>query len=213
MEMKRTFKFLWHSLALLGLAVLAGAGWFASRGVGTRQDPPAAEITMARAARHALIPGAERSRANPFLATGGSLRAGLEHWADHCASCHGNDGSGDVTVGKSLYPRAPDMRQNPTQELTDGELFYIIENGIKLTGMPAWGTGTPEGEVSSWHLVNFIRHLPKLSDDERAEMEALNPRGPAEWQQLEEERRFLSGDSNAPKAPATPSHDHKGGHE
>ena len=211
--MVRVLKAIWHLCAVLGIASVGVLAWFAAQGIGTRRDPPALEVSVSRAARRFAIPSGDRSRPNPILVTQGSVRAGMDHWADHCASCHGNDGSGDVTVGKALYPRAPDMRQNPTQELTDGELFYIIENGIKLTGMPAWGTGTPEGEESSWHLVNFIRHLPKLSDDERAEMEALNPRGPAEWQQLEEERRFLSGESDAPKAPATPSHDHKGGHE
>ena len=211
--MKRTLTFLWHSLALLGLATLVGAGWFASRGVGTRQDPPAVEISMARAARHALIPGAARTRANPLLPTGGSIRAGLEHWADHCASCHGNDGSGDTEIGRALYPRAPDMRLADTQNLTDGELFYIIENGVKLTGMPAWGTGTADGEQASWHLVTFIRRLPQLTDEELLAMEALNPRSPDQWRALEAERKFLAGETDVPPPAAgdKPAHSHKGG--
>jgi hypothetical protein len=73
--------------------------------------------------------------------------------------------------------------------------------------MPAWGTGTPEGEQSSWHLVQFIRHLPALTPDEIADMEDLNPRGRAEWQALEEERRFLSGTLDVPEAP--PGHVHR----
>jgi hypothetical protein len=100
------------------------------------------------------------------------------------------------------------MRLADTQDLSDGELFYLIEHGVKITGMPAWGTGTPEGEQASWHLVHFIRHLPKLSEDELAEMEKLNPRGPAERQALEEERRFLSGTLDEPAA-APPAHVHK----
>jgi hypothetical protein len=58
------------------------------------------------------------------------------HWADHCALCRGNDGSGQIAMGQRMYPPAPDMRKNRTQRLTDGELFYIIENGIRLTGIP-----------------------------------------------------------------------------
>ena len=85
------------------------------------------------------------------------------------------------------------MRLGPTQSAADGELFYIIENGVKMTGMPAWGTGTPEGERASWHLVQFIRRIPTLTAEQLAEMEELNPRTPAEWQALEEERRFLWG--------------------
>jgi hypothetical protein len=101
------------------------------------------------------------------------------------------------------------MRQPATQNLTDGELFYIIENGVKLTGMPAWGTGTDESARSSWHLVQFIRRLPSLSEAELAEMEELNPRSAAEWQALEEERQFLSGQTALP-APDPATHDHKG---
>ena len=86
-----------------------------------------------------------------------SVKKGLEHFADHCAMCHANDGSGAAEMGRGLYPRVPDMRLPATQSLTDGELFYIIENGVRLTGMPAWGTGTPEGEEATWHLVRFIR--------------------------------------------------------
>ena len=52
-------------------------------------------------------------------------------------------------MGRGLYPRAPDMRLAATQNLSDAELFYLIENGIRLTGMPGWGTGTKEGEKSS----------------------------------------------------------------
>ncbi len=72
-----------------------------------------------------------------------------------------------------MYPPAPDMRQAGTQNLTDGELFYIIQNGIRLTGMPSWGSGTSRDEQDSWKLVRFIRHLPKLTADEEREMRGL----------------------------------------
>ena len=206
----KVIKALWHVFAIVGIALTAGAVWFFQQGIATRTPPTSLEVSVSRAARVAMIPAANRAHRNPGPATEETLRAGLEHFADHCASCHGNDGSGVTEMGQGLYPRAPDMRQSPTQSLTDGELFYIIENGVKLTGMPAWGNGTTEGETASWHLVQFIRHLPSLSDSELGEMEDLNPRGVAEWRALEEERRFLSGEaSKPPKAPATP-HQHKG---
>jgi hypothetical protein len=69
----------------------------------------------------------------------------------------------------------------------------VIERGIPFTGMPAWGTGTPEGEHSSWELVLFIRHLPKLSEQEIRDMEALNPRSPMEAKRKIEIDDFLSG--------------------
>ncbi len=88
--------------------------------------------------RRWATPQAVRARANPVPPTEAVLAEALEHWADHCATCHANDGSGDTEIGRGLYPRAPDMRAQETQALTDGELFSIIEHGIRLTGMPGW---------------------------------------------------------------------------
>jgi mono/diheme cytochrome c family protein len=206
----KLLKGLWHLLAIVGLVAVGGLLWLWNSGVGTRTPPGGMETALSRTARGLMIPAGARQLPNPEPATSENVRAGLEHFADHCANCHGNDGSGNTDMGRGLYPPAPDMRAPATQRLSDGELFYIIENGVKLTGMPAWGTGTPEGERSTWHLVQFIRRLPELSEAELAEMEDLNPRGAAEWQALEEERRFLSGET--PAAPAAPStHEHKDG--
>jgi mono/diheme cytochrome c family protein len=194
-------------LALVGFVTVCAGVWFWSRGIDSLDEPGALEVAVARQARHLAIPPAARQRQNPIPRSPENIRVGLEHWADHCASCHANDGSGDTPVGRALYPRAPDMRAPATQELTDGELFYIIENGVKLTGMPAWGTGTEESETSSWQLVHFIRH-PQLTTEELAAMEELNPRGPAEWRALEEERKFLAGEIDVPES--SPPHEHKG---
>lgn len=96
-------------------------------------------------------------------------------------------------MGKGLYPPAPDMRDKATQELSDGELFYVIENGVRLTGMPAWGGPGHDG-VDSWKLVHFIRHLPELSFEERREMERLNPKGPDEIEEQKQQEEFLKGE-------------------
>ena len=96
-------------------------------------------------------------------------------------------------MGKHMYPPAPDMRQPATQSLSDGELFYIIQNGIRLTGMPAWG-GSDHDAEDSWKLVHFIRHLPQLTTEERQEMEKLNPKSPEERKEEEEEEEFLKGE-------------------
>ena len=101
------------------------------------------------------------------------------------------------------------MRAAATQDLSDAELFYIIENGVRLTGMPGWSTGTPAGEESSWHLVHFIRHLPQITADEVEQMEALNPKSPDAIRQEIEAERFLRGEDPAPTA--TPP-DHAEGH-
>jgi len=104
-------------------------------------------------------------------------------------------------MGRGLYPKVPDMRAAGTQALTDGEIFSIIEHGIRLSGMPGWGNGTPAGERESWALVHFIRRLPKLTPEDIERMEALNPKTPAEFKEQEEIRRFLQGEAEPARAP------------
>ncbi len=83
------------------------------------------------------------------------------------------------------------MRLPDTQNLTDGEIYYVIHNGIRLTGTAAWGT--EEKDDDSWKLVVFIRHLPQVSPPEEREREALIPKGPAEKEEEQEEEQFLNG--------------------
>jgi mono/diheme cytochrome c family protein len=155
-------------------------------------EPGAIETRVARAARRFAIPSAIRSMANPVSPSAEALSEGMAHFADHCAACHANDGSGDTEMGRGLFPKAPDMRLAPTQQLSDGELFYIIERGIRFTGMPGWSNGTEAGEHSSWQLVQFVRHLPKLSATELDAMKARNPRSPDDIRHEIEEERFLN---------------------
>ena len=206
--MKRFLRALLVLLVLLGVIVGAVAYSVVRRGLSTRTEPSRVEELVARSMRRLATPSSVRSMANPVQPTPELLEEALVHFADHCAICHANNGSGETAIGRGLYPRAPDMRQAPTQSLSDGELFSIIENGIRLTGMPAWGTGTAEGERASWALVHFIRRLPKLTDEEIGRMEALNPKTADEWRQEEEIRRFLAGEDVAPST--APSHEHDG---
>ena len=181
---------------VLGLAAAAAAAGIAYvRTTGLRADvsPGATEARVARAVRAFSITADDRNRRNPVPESAATVESGLEHFADHCANCHGNDGSGDTQYGRGLYPRPLDLRAAATQQLTDGELFYVIEHGIRFTGMPAFGTGQKEGEEASWQLVHFIRHLPRLTESERERMNALNPRSVEDVRQQLEEERFLKG--------------------
>jgi mono/diheme cytochrome c family protein len=180
-------------LAFAGLAV-AGAIYFRATHLTARAVPSRVEAVLARAARRVAIPGGVRAMTNPVAASDSARDEAMMHFADHCASCHANNGSGDTELGRGFYPPAPDMRLAATQQLTDGELFYIIENGVRFTGMPAWSTGTKAGAESSWRLVQFIRHLPAVSDAELARMEAANPRSPETTRQEIEDEKFLRGE-------------------
>jgi mono/diheme cytochrome c family protein len=180
--------------AVLLVLVLAGLSYVRVTGLRARVEPGPLETRVARSVRALAVTAADRDRRNPVPASAEALESGLVHFADHCAICHGNDGSGDTDFGRGLYPPPPDMRREDTQELTDGELFHIIEHGIRFTGMPGFGGDHAEGEEETWELVHFIRHLPRLSDPELERMRELNPRPPAEIRREMEEERFLRGE-------------------
>ena len=163
-------------LTVVVVAVTAFAAWrLFDHGISARDEPTAVERVVARWVRDLAIPSDLAEAENPVEVSEEVLAEGREHFADHCASCHGNDGRGDTTIGRNLYPKAPDMTLEATQSMTDGELFAIIKNGVRLTGMPAWGDDSPESDRQSWELVHFIRHLPKITDEEIEEMQSMNP--------------------------------------
>jgi mono/diheme cytochrome c family protein len=188
------------------LGILAGA-YFVVAGVSARPQPSGLEVLIARTVRNLAIGWHAGHPPNPVPNTEEAIAEGRAHFADHCASCHANDGGGDTEMGRGLYPRSPDMRLPATQNLEDHELFYIIENGIRLTGMPAWGTGTKAGEEESWRLVRFIRHLPRITPEEIEQMEGLNPKSPDKVRQQIEEEKFLGGGADEPPTP-TSTHQH-----
>lgn len=187
-------------LIVAGIAIACVAvllTWLLSTGMTARSAPGPIETRLGHFARNAAIPRSAREMKNPMTATPEILVEGRRHFADHCASCHANDGSGQTEMGQKLYPRAPDMRLPETQSLTDGELYYIIENGVRFTGMPAWGEGGPN-DHDTWHLVLFIRHLPHLTKEEILDMQNSNPRSPAEMKEEEEEQNFLNDEPAKP---------------
>lgn len=192
-------------------AVLGGAIAYSvtRKGLSTHAEPSGVEELIARAMRRWATPQSLRSQVNPVQPTPEVLDKALAHYADHCATCHANDGGGDTAIGRGLYPRVPDMRSAPTQSLTDGELFSIIEHGVRLTGMPGWANGTPEGERESWGLVHFIRRLEKLTPEDIERMERLNPKPADRWREEEEARRFLAGEDAKPPSSAPHKHDDK----
>ena len=193
-------------LLVLAAAVMTIAGVVSviRRGFSAREQPSAFENYLATSVRFLAVPTGAKNKRNPFLPSPDVLAEARAHFADHCAICHANDGSGKTEIGQNLYPKAPDMRLPRTQRLTDGEHYYTIHNCLRLTGMPAWGT--EEKDDDSWKLVVFIPHLPELTPTEEREMESLNPKGPAEKEEEEEEEQFLNGEPNnpTPKQPKYP---------
>jgi mono/diheme cytochrome c family protein len=198
-------RFALFALAALA-AVLAWMLWMArSDGFSTRDEPRTLERIMARTARRWAVPAAARDTPNPIPYSREVWTEARAHFADHCASCHANDGSGDTELGRNLYPRAPDMRLAATQDLKDGEIYWVIANGVRLTGMPAWGAGGPN-DADTWKLVHFIRRLKDLTPDDLRAMKALNPKSPEELEEERQDNQFLSGESTPAETAPAPHH-------
>ena len=201
-------------LVIVGvLAILAAAGGLVAaysivrRGLSAREAPTRMEEFLALRMRAWATPRRVRDLPNPVRATDQVLAGARHHFADHCASCHANDGSGQTEMGKNLYPKTPDLRAARTQDLTDGEIYGIIQNGIRLSGMPAWGAAH-ENDEETWALVAFIRRLSKLTPAELSEMERWNPVSAAERDEEQEEQNFLEGKDAGTSMPPMPGMKH-----
>jgi mono/diheme cytochrome c family protein len=200
--------FIAGALAFPIVASLAGYVYVSTKsgGFSARAEPSAMETKIAAIARQAAIPRSAVDRKNPVSNSPEILAEAKAHWADHCAGCHGNDGAGKTPMGAQMYPPAPDMRAQATQQKNDGALFYVIENGVRLTGMPGWGAAvrTEKSEQDSWKLVYFIRSLPTMTQSEIQQMGKLNPKTDEEREEERQEEEFLNGGS----APVSDPHRH-----
>jgi mono/diheme cytochrome c family protein len=189
------------TLAFLSLTAVCAVGvWFGYRlfttGFSAKTEPHAIEVFMARQIRHLAIPIEKRNAQNPIPLSSDVMKESLAHFADHCATCHANDGSGETPIGKNVYPKAPDLRLADTQSMSDGEMFWVIHNGIRFTAMAAWGEGDPAQDMGSWKLVHFIRHLPQLTPEELDQMKALNPKTKKDLEEKTADQ-FLQGEGTA----------------
>lgn len=186
------------SAVVAALIALAGVVYWlvGANGFSARTQPTIVERIVMRALHRWSIPAAARNAANPVAFSDEVWAESRAHFADHCAACHGNDGRGHTAMGQGLFPKAPDMRLAATQAQTDGEIYWTIENGIRLTGMPAWGTGGGD-DLATWKLVHFLRRLDQLTPEQLKGMAAANPRSPSELQEEKDDERFLAGEDTA----------------
>ena len=139
------------------------------RGFRATAEPSGFERNVARTVRNLAIPRSASNQKNPLQPTPENLRQAREVFLAQCSTCHGYVETGVPQIGRALYPRAPDLRSRLTQSLTDGEIHYIIENGVQLTGMPAWKNADATRGDDPWRLALFIRSLRPLSTQEQAQ--------------------------------------------
>jgi cytochrome c len=186
---------------VMGVGIIGAFGWIGYQlfmtGFSAKTEPHALEVFIARQIRHLAIPIEQRNTQNPIPMSPDVIKESLAHFADHCALCHANDGSGQTPIGKNVNPKALDLRLPDIQSMSDGEIFWVIHNGIRFTAMPAWGEGDPAEDKDSWKLVHFIRHLPQLTPDELDLMKVLNPKTKHDLEEEATFGKFLQGNDAA----------------
>lgn len=154
-------------LVVLALAAIAASGSYNVSAIAspTRLEQRVATFTLA----HSIARRAPATK-NPFSSSPETLRAGLSHYKENCVACHGAPGVPESEAGMGLNPSAPDLTLPSLQRMSDGELFWVISNGIRMTGMPAFSLTHKPDEI--WKIVAFVRHLPELSDAEQKQLKA-----------------------------------------
>lgn len=154
------------SITIPLLAITAGVVNFAAT-----NSPSAAEATIAKFAVDRSMAWRVRDTANPFAGDKQAAASGFHHYADTCLACHGAPDVPPKEFAKGLNPPAPNLT-NSLSTRSDAELFWIVKNGIRMTGMPALGPTHTDNDI--WKIVSFVRSLPDLSDEQRTQLrEAL----------------------------------------
>jgi mono/diheme cytochrome c family protein len=165
-------RFLSGMITALLLILVLGAAFVAtgSFDVAATRPPGAIEKRVAGFALDHSVRKRAPDRKNPVAASPETLARGLGEYREMCVTCHGGPGVDASEIGQGLNPPAPDLTLAKVQARTDGELFWIVSNGIRMTGMPAFGP--THKEETLWKIVAFLRHLPELSKDEEKQLAA-----------------------------------------
>jgi len=144
-----------------GLGLLGAALGSLMLGCTAHQQPSRIETTLANMAKDVVIPMEAEDKKDPLPDSQDVLNQGRELFVQSCAVCHGADGRGGTYIGRNMYPPAMDMNSPHVQHWSDADLFWIIQNGVRLTGMPSWESSI--SETDTWKLVRFIHGLPRLN--------------------------------------------------
>ena len=158
---------------LIGWLLLAGViglvFWTGSYNVAATSLPGKMEKKFAAFALNRAIRKRAPVKSNPFTKPE-DARAGLVHYKENCLECHGAPGVEESEFSQGLNPPAPDLTLPALQKMPDGELFWVVSNGIRMTGMPAFSPTHREDEI--WKIVAFVRHLPEITKEEQQILKA-----------------------------------------
>lgn len=109
---------------------------------------------------------------NPLGDSPAAIASGLDHYRENCLPCHGAPNGAAAEFAQGFHPPAPHLTVPRIQRLSDGELFWTVKNGVKMTGMPGFGGSHDDQEI--WQIVAAVRRLSRLTDEEAARLTATN---------------------------------------
>ena len=147
-----------HKLMLGVTSAMLGA-WL--QGCTASKQPSQEETSVANAAKDVTIPFEAGKMKNPLPATAEIVSQGQEVFLRSCAQCHGAEARGDTNLGRNMSPPAMDLTSAHVQHWSDAELVWIIQNGVRLTGMPSWKSSISDNDT--WKLARYIHNLPHLN--------------------------------------------------
>jgi mono/diheme cytochrome c family protein len=160
--MKRWILVVLIALALAAVVVIVG---FTQIKLDALQEPGHLETVFATQAKHLLVRWNSRDGIAPAPTDlQASVDEGDKLYGIECAMCHGPDGHTPTDSGRWMYPRASDLTSPAVQQYSDRELFWIVKNGIRLSGMPAFGR--VESDEHIWNLVHYVRTLRRSAHPE-----------------------------------------------
>lgn len=141
--------------------------------VGADVNPGLIEKTLAPWALDRSVEKRAPDAKNPYTGNPAAIATGLNHYRENCVMCHGAPGLPESEVSRGLNPRAPSLAKQ--SDTSDGELFWTVKHGLRMTPMPAFGPTHTDEEI--WKIVAFIRHLPELSQPERDSLREATDEG------------------------------------
>ena len=184
------------------LLVAAGAAaivYTGSFNTSAEIPPGKMEKTLATFALNKSVARRAPNRKNPLPATSETLRGGLAHFRENCVVCHGAPGVDPGEIGQGLNPGAPDLTLPRVQSRSDGQLYWIVDEGIRMSGMPAFGVTHGENEL--WQIVAFLRHLPEITDAEKAQLKGESEEAEHHHEEAPPPGTAKPGHSHAPGTP------------
>lgn len=137
--------------------------------------PPRLEAIIARKALHAAIDRQAPKDAGPLKPTDENLLAGVKVYARNCAICHGAADGKASNIARGLYQHAPQLGKDDVTDDPEGETWWKVDHGIRMTGMPGFSGTLTRDEV--WQVTLFLKHMNELTPKAKKAWEALPSQG------------------------------------